>query len=322
MNKKWFEHIVDFITGHPLFKWLTNWTKTTTLPGFDGIPIYDISAFIYNEIRRNKLPIRSQSIAFSFMLALFPSIIFLFSLLPYIPIANLDAAILYFVEDLLPENAYSLFAATISDLVNIPRGGVLSLGFILAIWFSSSGVYSMMHTFQKLHPSTFVPRSVVRSRIVAFQILLVLFVLLIASFVLVIFGGKIITYGFNWLDAGRFAYTGVTMLRWLVILMLFYSAISIIYRLGPSTKRKFPFFSVGATVATLLCILTSVGFSFFVNEFGRYNQIYGSLGTLIVVMVWLNLNSLILLMGFELNAAIAVKRDLKEWEEEKVEDEV
>jgi len=312
VNKKWFEHIVDFITGHPLFKWLTNWTKTTTLPGFDGIPIYDISAFIYNEIRRNKLPIRSQSIAFSFMLALFPSIIFLFSLLPYIPIANLDAAILYFVEDLLPENAYSLFAATISDLVNIPRGGVLSLGFILAIWFSSSGVYSMMHTFQKLHPSTFVPRSVVRSRIVAFQILLVLFVLLIASFVLVIFGGKIITYGFDWLDAGRFAYTGVTVLRWLVILMLFYSAISIIYRLGPSTKRKFPFFSVGATVAALLCILTSVGFSFFVNEFGRYNQIYGSLGTLIVVMVWLNLNSLILLMGFELNAAIAVKRDLKE----------
>jgi len=97
-----------------------------------------------------------------------------------------------------------------------------------------------------------------------------------------------------------------------VILLLFYTAISTIYRLGPSTKRKFPFISPGATVATLLCILTSVGFSFFVNEFGRYNQIYGSLGTLIVVMVWLNLNALILLIGFELNAAIAVNRDLKE----------
>jgi len=311
-RKKWFEHIIDYVTGQSLFQWLTNWTKTTTLPGFDGIPIYDVTRFIYNEIRANKLPVRSRSIAFSFMLALFPSLIFLFSLLPYIPIPNLDDTLMNFMKHLLPKNAYSVFQDTVSDLVNIPRGGLLSLGFVLAIWFSSSGVYSMLHTFQKRHPSTFVPRSVFRSRLVAFQIMLVLFVLLIASFVLVIFGGKIIAYGFDWMNVGRFAYIAVTALRWLVILLLFYTAISTIYRLGPSTKRKFPFISPGATVATLLCILTSVGFSFFVNEFGRYNQIYGSLGTLIVVMVWLNLNALILLIGFELNAAIAVNRDLKE----------
>ena len=316
VTKKWFEHIVDFITEQPLFKWLTEWTKTTTLPGFDGIPIYDISAFIYNEIRRNKLPVRSRSIAFSFMLALFPSIIFLFSLLPYIPIPNLDSAILYFVKDLLPQNAYSLFEETVADLVNIPRGGVLSLGFILAIWFSSSGVYSMMHTFQKSHHATFVRRNVLRQRLAAFEILIVLFVLLLASFVLVVFGGKIIQHGLDLINADRFAYIAVTALRWLVILLLFYTAISMIYRLGVSTRRKFPFISPGATVATLLCVLTSVGFSFFVNEFDRYNQVYGSLGTLIVVMIWLNLNSLILLIGFELNAAIAVNRDLKEWEKE------
>jgi len=248
-----------------LFKWLTEWTKTTTLPGFDGIPIYDISAFIYNEIRRSKLPVRSRSIAFSFMLALFPSIIFLFSLLPYIPIPDLDSAILYFVEDLLPADAYSLFEETVSDLVNIPRSGVLSLGFILAIWFSASGVYSMMHTFEKSHHSTFVRRSVVRQRLAAFEILLVLFVLLVASFVLVVFGGKIIHHGLELINADRFDYIAVTVLRWLVILLLFYTAISMIYRLGVSTRRKFPFISPGATVATLLCILTSLGFSFFVN---------------------------------------------------------
>ncbi len=315
MTKKWFEHIVDFITEQPLFNRLTEWTKTTTLPGFGGIPIYDISAFIYNEIRRSKLPMRSRSIAFSFMLALFPSIIFLFSLLPYIPIPNLDSAILFFFKDLLPQDAYSLFDNTVKDLVNIPRGGVLSLGFILAIWFSSSGVYSMMHTFEKSHHASFIRRSALRQRLAAFEILLVLFVLLISSFVLVVFGGKIIHYGLGLMNAARFAYIAVTMLRWLVILLLFYTAISMIYRIGVSTKRKLPFISPGATVATLLCVLTSLGFSFFVNEFDRFNQFYGSLGTLIVVMIWLNLNSLILLIGFELNAAIAVNRDLKEWEE-------
>ena len=313
MTKKWFEHIVDFITEQPLFQWLTEWTKTTSLPGFDSIPIYDISAFIYNEIRRSKLPMRSRSIAFSFMLALFPSIIFLFSLLPYIPIPNLDSAILYFVEDLLPQNAYSLFEETVSDLVNIPRGGVLSLGFILAIWFSSSGVYSMMHTFQKSHHATFVRRSIFRQRLAAFEILIVLFVLLVTSFVFVVFGKQIISSGLEWVNANDTAnYVALIALRWLVILLLFYTAISMIYRLGVSTRRKLPFISPGATVATILCILTSVGFSFFVNEFDRYNQVYGSLGTLIVVMIWLNLNSLILLIGFELNAAIAVNRDLKE----------
>jgi len=298
----------------PLFKWLTNWTKTTSLPGFNGIPIYDVASFIYNEIRRNKLPVRSRSIAFSFMLALFPSLIFLFSLLPYIPIPKLDDTLLYFMQDLLPENAYGLFQDTLSDLVNIPRGGLLSLGFILAIWFSSSGVYSMLHTFQKSHPSTFVRRSVVKSRMVAFQIMLVLFLLLITSIVLIIFGRKVITYCFDLVHVGQFTYIAIIALRWLVILMLFYTSITTIYRLGPSTKRKFPFFSPGATMATLLCVLTSVGFSFFVNEFGRFNQVYGSLGTLIVVMIWLNLNALILLIGFELNAAIAVNRDLKERE--------
>ena len=169
----------------------------------------------------------------------------------------------------------------------------------------------MMHTFEKSHHATFVKRGLVRKRLAAFEILIVLFVLLLSSFLLVVFGGKIIHYVLELVNADRFDYYALTLLRWLVILLLFYTAISMIYRLGVPTKRKFPFISPGATIATILCVLTSLGFSFFVNEFGRYNQVYGSLGTLIVVMLWLNLNSLILLIGFELNAAIAVNRDLR-----------
>ncbi len=309
--KRLIEQIIDYIIGHPLFKWLMSWTKTTTLPGFAKIPIYDIATFIHNELKRNKLTVRARAIAFSFMLALFPSIIFFFSLLPYIPIQNLDATLLDFMKDLMPVNAYELLQSTVTDLVIIPRGGLLSVGFILAIWFSSNGVFSIMSTFNKAYPETFRKRNIFQIRGVAFQIMLILFLLLIASVLFIVLGGRILTLALEVINASQFSYIAITILRWLVILALFYSAISTIYRLGPATRRKFPFISPGATVATILTIFISLIFSFFVNEFGRYNQVYGSLGTLIVSMVWLQLNSLILLIGFELNAGIAVNRDLK-----------
>ncbi len=137
-----------------------------------------------------------------------------------------------------------------------------------------------------------------------------------ASVSLIIGGNYVIEYLSNHIKADFFTKMSFFAIRWLAVLLLYYGSISIIYRYGPALRQKFDFLSPGATLATVLCILSSWVFSLYVNEFGSYNQLYGSLGVLIAFMLWLKLNAFILLVGFELNAAIAVNRDIKELQED------
>lgn len=296
----------------PVLKQLLDLTKTRSLPGLEGIPMYDVFVFFRNEVGRDLISIRSRAIAFSFLLALFPTIIFVFTLIPYIPIQDFDQFLLDLMKDVLPLNAFQTLASTIEDLVLIPRGGLLSLGFVLAIWFSANGIFVMLNTFNKMHKETFRQRKFWEKRLVAFQLMFILFMLLVLSIVFIIAGNALLNWALDFLNWGRFSKLFASLLKWIILLFLFYSAISAIYRYGPSMRKKFGYFSPGATIATILSILTSLGFSFFVNNFGRFNQFYGSIGTLIVAMIWLNLNALILLVGFELNASVAIQRDLKE----------
>lgn len=287
----------------PPAQWLLRQAKTYTFVGFSGISIYDIIRTFRSDVKQDMLLVRAGALTFNFIMSLFPAIIFLFTLLPYLPVKNLDDEIINFL--LLPENARAFVKTTIHDLVHIKRGGLLSTGFVLAIFFSSNSIMSMQRAFDKSDNNhNFTKRTPIQKRILAIILVFVLFVLFALALTFIV-GGAILTKYISTMDyISSLAYYMVVLVRWSAVIILFYTVISIVFRYVPSVRRKFPFFSGGAVIATLGSLLTSVGFSYFVNNFGSYNKVYGTVGTFIVLMLWFNLNAQVLLVGFEVNVAI------------------
>ncbi len=311
--------IRKFLKEHPVTIGLVDWSKRRSLPGFFRVPVYDIVLFLYNESRRNAIQVRANSIAFSFMLALFPATIMLLTLLPFLPLEGFVNTLELSLEELLPNSVSREIMKFIRDITETTRGGLLSLGFVLSLFFASNGIMALLQGFDKKYEkTTFLSRNFFMQRIVSFQLVLLLSSTLVASISLIIGGNILIEYLANHIKADFFTKMSFFFIRWLAVLLMYYGSISIIYRYGPALKTKFDFISPGATLATILCILSSWIFSLYVNEFGSYNQLYGSLGVLIAFMLWLKLNAFILLAGFELNAAIAVNRDIKKQSEEEI----
>ena len=313
------KNIPSFIFSLPIIKQFLAWIKVNSFPGFLNVPIYDVIVFIINELRRQALVIRANAIAFSFFLSIFPlmlSIVTLFPylekyLLAYLPIGKDFNSVFKTLgnqfEGIIPAGVFD----TLLDVATNPRAGLLSFGFILAIFFASNGMMTIMRSFEKSYPRTFKNRNALKKRITAIFLTGLLGFMVLASVLLVILGGTLIEYLFGLVEADQFTTVSVNVLRWLLIIILFYVGISLIYRYGASTIEKFQFWSPGATLATLLSLLSSLVFSFYVENFDTYNKLYGSIGTIIVIMLWIQINSFIILIGFELNASIAVNRDLK-----------
>lgn len=315
-----FFNLQDHILALGPVKSLIDWSKEKSLPGFFKVPLYDVAVFLYNETRRYDLFTRSNAIAFSFFLALFPALIAFFTLIPlfkdyliaYLPAGeNFDAYLRLEIQRIMPGIAGDRLFSFIDDVTNNPRFGLLSFGFFLAIYFSSNGMLALMRGFEKSYMQTFKKRAVWRKRILSVLLTLQLGILIIAAILLIILGEWFIHLLNDYLPLDWMTNFSLRLLRWLSIIFLFYTSISIIYRYGAATKKRFTMFSPGATLATILCLLSSILFSNYVNEFSTYNELYGSIGAIIVLMLWIQINSLILLIGFELNASIAVNRDIK-----------
>ncbi|MCB0580952.1 MAG: YihY/virulence factor BrkB family protein [Phaeodactylibacter sp.] len=318
--------IQDYFLNHPLVKNTIRWTKEHSLPGFFKVPIYDVTVFLYHESQRYDLFTRANAIAFSFFLSIFPSLIGFFTLIPifkwalidYLPEGeNFDFYLRSEIQRILPGVAGERLFAFVDDITNNPRFGLLSFGFILAIYFASNGMLALMQGFEKSYNKTFKKRGEIRKRLIATGLTLLLGALLMGAVILIILGEFLLSLFYELVHWDTFTGVMIQVLRWMAILLLFYFGIAVIYRYGASAIRRFQIFSPGATLATVLCIITSLAFSAYVNEFNTYNELYGSIGAIIALMLWIQLNSLILLVGFELNASIAINRDLKaEIEEE------
>ena len=178
----------------------------------------------------------------------------------------------------------------------------------------------MMQGFEKAYPITFHQRPWWKNRLIAIQLTFLLGALLIASFILVILGNSILTWVFTLINANKILVFLLFVLRWLTIVCVFYGGIALIYRYGIPMKKRLEFYTPGATLATISSLLASISFSYYVENFGNYNKLYGSIGSLIVLMLWIQLNAFILLVGFELNASIAINRDLRGSSDDIVED--
>lgn len=283
--------------------------QNTSFPGFNKVPVWDVAEFFFREIRRDRLTIRASAISFNFLLALFPSIIFLFTLIPYIPVHDLDKYILNTLEEVLPESGFQFLESTISDIVRIKRGGLLSFGFLLAFFFATNGVNGLLLAFHKDYPE-YRRRGLLRGRLAAFRLTLYLFFLFIGSILLIIAGDKVIFWFADRMGfLSTFSLIMLSVIKWIVILLLFFTGISLIYYYGPTKNWRYRFITPGGTFATISSVLTSLGFGYFVNNFASYNELYGSIGTLIVLMVWMNLNAFVLILGYEINNSIIVNKE-------------
>jgi membrane protein len=279
-------------------------SKRIVLPGFDDMPLYDVARFFIKGLWEGYIASRASSISFNFFLAIFPSILFIFTLIPFIPIANFQQSLLGLINDLVPTSTYETIRETVEDIVTRPRGGLLSIGFFLTLYFATTGIHSLMEAFNSTYHSI-ETRTWIRQRLVSILLVVIISILLIIAIGLMTFGTALLSLVLpDLLLSSTFYLVFLWFLKWLVILLTLFFTISFVYYLAPAKKRHFRFISAGSTLATILVILTTLGFNFYVDNFARYNVLYGSIGTLLIVMLWIYFNAFSLLIGFELNASI------------------
>jgi membrane protein len=283
-----------------------------SLPFFDGVPLYDVALFFWHSIVKGSITTRASAIAFSFFIAFFPFILFLFTLIPYIPIENFQNELFQLIQEFVPESTFATIEDTVTDIIMRPRGGLLSLGFIVALVFSTNGLASMMSAFDATVHSI-IRRSWLSQRLAAIFLLIILSVLLTIA-VALITGGQIAISYLRENDIIRDSFTVflLTFGKWVVIVLLLFFANSFLYYMAPAKKTKWRFISAGSTLATILNIFALLGFSFYINNFSQYNKLYGSIGTLLILLFLMYVMSLILLIGFELNASIYQAHTSKE----------
>lgn len=290
-----------------------DWTKVCVLPGFSPLPLYTIASFFFKEIGKDSLVNKASSLAYNFMLALFPAIIFLFTLIPFIPRRiGFQKQLMDFIVLILPADAYRAFETTLNEIVNKPNRGLLSFGFFLSLFFATNGVHSLMMAFNK---SSLIieTRTWLKQRLIAILLTISIALSVIICIVAMTIGEVALNYIDDELNIkGNFIAYLIQLTRWSLLGILYFVTISILYKYGPAHAKKWRFFSAGSCLSTILAFLTIWGFSFYINNFSSYNKVYGSISTLIVLMIWLYLNSLILLVGFELNASVDLsKRSVK-----------
>lgn len=274
------------------------------------MPLFDLLAYLAQQLRQSDLNLRASAISFSFFLALFPGLLFLFSLIAYIPVEGLDLAIRRTSQELLPPSAFELLYTTIEDIVGRQQGGLLSFGFLLAFYFATTGLTTLSQSFN-ISLEVSESRGFLRHQFTVIGLTILLTLCLLSALLLILLGdfllGEMNRLG---LMPDGLLPLMVNLLLWVIILLLVYVGIGLLYYFAPNAPKRHGFFALGSALATVLFIGSSLGFSYYVQHFGNYNRLYGSLATLIVLMLWIYVNAWVILIGFELNSALYVKRSL------------
>ena len=278
--------------------------KTVVIPGFDGLPMYEVLDFFYKGVINGAITTRASAISFSMFLALFPALIFIFTLIPFIPIDSFQDVLLELLYDVIPHKAWDAVESTLTDIITRPRGGLLSLGFILALFFSTNGINSMIDAFNASYHSM-EARGILMQRWVAIVLVFILAILLIVAITTITLGTNFFTYiGEFDTVVDIYILDLIRWVRWLVLVALTYFGISVIYYWGPAKRTPFKFFSAGSSLVTVFMMAINIGFNYYANNMAQYNALYGSIGTLLLILLWVYFNSIIILIGFELNVSI------------------
>lgn len=293
------------------------WMKKIRFQKHEDVSLYRIVKRFLNNLQDDEIMDRANGVAFNFILAIFPAIIFLFTLIPYVtryfPDINRDSIIGFIRElaesGLMPSGMYDVASTTITDIVSNQRGGLLTLGFLFALILSTNGMLALMRAFNACY-KTIENRSGIKTRLIATALTINMTFVLFLTILLLVVGQLVIEYlllnfsEFTSFNLSTLEINILFALRFIVIFITFFLTISTIYYFGPAIHYNWRFFSIGSMVATLLCLAVSYGFSYYITNFGTYNKVYGSIGVLIALLVWVQLITVVLLVGYEINASI------------------
>lgn len=287
----------------PLIDKIVDFLKRVKFSFLQGYSLYDLLELYIMGIVKGAFSYRAGSIAFSFFMALFPFALFILNLIPYIPLDNFQIDFLEFIKNSLPPNTYGAVESILSDIMNNSYKSLLSSGFFLSIFLMSNGVFAILGGFESSYHIT-ISRNFIRQYLMALVLSIGLsFALIFSVAVYVVL--EIIMYTFH-LDSSLILWA-----RNLYLLLIVFLTTSTLYKFGAKQTKSIPFMSIGSIFTTVLYILTSYLFGVYVLRFARYNELYGSIGTLLVVMFYLWINCMILLLGFELNATISKLKSKK-----------
>jgi membrane protein len=286
-------------------------SRKIVLPGFRGINLYEVGLFFINGMKKSSISMRANAISYSFIIAFVPAVLFLFTLIPYIPIIDLDESIMKTLQEVIPNDAFILLRSTIEDIITNQQTGLLSISFLISLYFAGSGVIAIMNAFnQSAH--YIESRTFIQKQLIALLLVFILAVnmivsgaaLALSSIILYFMEGKGII-------SDNFTLFLLTAGQWIIILLTSLIAFSSIYYLAPAKRRIFPFFSPGSILASFLSVVSFKLFTIFIENFTNYNKFYGSLGAMIMTIVWIDITALMILIGFELNASIYMAKQNK-----------
>jgi len=287
--------------------------KKFTLPGFQGVPIYDVIKIFIKAFNEGEIFQRAAAVSYNFFMALFPGLIVAFTLIPYIPIDDFQERLMKIIERALPDATDDSVMEVINSIINIPHSGALSIGFLLALFFSTNGFKSIIIAFNSSilvkDDRSFLSLqwvSFVMSFVFSITTIIAIFTIVISEFLL----SFLLEYGF--LKEGALYYS-LLIGNWIIFVFMILFMVAFLYYSAPKVRAKFKLFTTGSIVATVVIILFMIVFNAYLENFNKYNVLYGSIGTLLIVLLWIYVNAFILLLGFEMNASIgeATKNDIQ-----------
>ncbi len=278
-------------------------SKRWYLPGFQGVALYDVIQFFRRQLMLHGLTERAAAVSYNFIMAIPPSLLFLFTLIPNLPFVSKKSIKLQLhtvIVDIIPSRVYNKQVISFLDtFIDGTKIGLLSFGLLLSFYFASNGIMGLMRSFNKNYLG-FEKRKNLHMRGIALRLTIVIFGLLFAYLILLIMQGALLKL----LVTSSTIRIVINYTRWIFIILLVYLIIGFIFKYAPAIRKKWKFTSPGTILATSLSLFASLGFSIFVNNFGKYNALYGSIGTIMMIMALIYINSLALLIGFELNVSI------------------
>jgi len=285
-------------------KRLLGWTKAVKLPFTGGLPLYWIGLFFFRNLKKEPISLRASSIAFNLFLSLFPALIFLFTLLPIIPIHDLHKEIYIFLQAIMPISAFTTVEDTLNEIMQTKSAKLLSIGIVVALYFASNGVYSLMQAFHKADK-----RSYLSQKLVSIYLTLMLGGVLIAGMTLFLGTKFLLELITTSADKHTDLYHNALVIgQWVMLFILLFGATALTYRFGDSRVENINEVLSGAVLTSILVVLTSFAYSYYVGKWANYSKLYGSLGTMIITMLWLYFNSMVIIVGHEYNRSLVHAR--------------
>lgn len=279
--------------------------KSLTLPGFHGKPLYDVLVYFINGFSKGYLTDRAAAVAFNVFLAIFPAVMVLFTFIPYMPLEGVHTMIVQLIHQVVPQNISSRVVGTIDEIMSNQHNTLMSIGIIMAFYFSSGAVRAFFRGFD-MGVNHIGKMSMMRMYGGGLITTLILGALLMMSIALIIVGNDVLPCFFNKIHFyNGFVIGLIDVGRWLLTVFVLLVAIAVLYYFGnPDKNRKFRLFTPGSIMFTLLFIVGTIGFNYYIVNFSNYNALYGSIGGLIIFMMWMYVNCIIVLIGFEIDASI------------------